>query len=145
MTLTATVPLPAGETTSISVDETAVRLVTATVPKLTAVTPPRFDPSMTTLVPPDDGPDMGERPVTIGGGDRTVVVVVTGCGAGVGVGAGAVVVVVVPVDVVTVTWGELDRLVKEPVEVDFAEVEKVSVPDEDGRWRPGRRLPWSRR
>ena len=67
VTVTSTVPVPGGE---VTVTELAVfAVIDAPVePKWTAVAEPRFEPEMTTLVPPDAGPEVGEMPVTAGAG-----------------------------------------------------------------------------
>ena len=56
----------AGETAVISVDETTVKLVAATVPKTTLVAPVKLVPVMVTVVPPAVGPEVGEMAVTVG-------------------------------------------------------------------------------
>jgi hypothetical protein len=56
----------AGEVAVIWVDATTVKLVAATVPKSTLVAPVNPVPVMVTLVPPDVGPEVGEREVTVG-------------------------------------------------------------------------------
>ena len=50
----------------ISVAETTVKLVAATVPKTTLVAPVKLVPVMVTVVPPAGGPEVGETAVTVG-------------------------------------------------------------------------------
>ena len=56
----------AGETAVISVAETTVKLVAATVPKSTLVAPVKPVPVMVTVVPPAVVPEVGEIEVTAG-------------------------------------------------------------------------------
>ena len=56
----------AGETALISVDETTVKLVAATVPKRTWVAPLNPVPVMVTVVPPVVGPTFGETATMVG-------------------------------------------------------------------------------
>ena len=65
VTVTSTVPLPAGEVAVIEVAESAV-IVAALDPKSTALAPPRLVPVMVTLVPPPVGPLVGLIEVTVG-------------------------------------------------------------------------------
>jgi hypothetical protein len=58
----------AGETAVISVSETKVKLVAATVPKLTLVAPVKPVPVTVTVVPPVVGPEVGEIEVMVGVG-----------------------------------------------------------------------------
>ena len=70
VTLTVTAPLPAAVTAVIWVAELTTKLAAAVPPKLTAVAPVKPVPVMTTLVPPEVGPDVGARPVTVGAGTK---------------------------------------------------------------------------
>ena len=65
MTVTSTVPVPAGE---VAVTEVAVLAVIApvVVPNVTAVADSRFVPVTTTLVPPAVGPLIGAMEATVG-------------------------------------------------------------------------------
>jgi hypothetical protein len=65
VTVTSTVPLPAGEVAEIEVAELTVKAA-GTVPKFTAVAPVKFVPVIVTLVPPAAGPLFGEIDVTVG-------------------------------------------------------------------------------
>ncbi len=67
VTVTSTVPVPAGE---VTVMEAAVSAVTApaVVPKSTAVAFARLVPVTVTLVPPPAGPEVGPTAVTVGAG-----------------------------------------------------------------------------
>ena len=65
VTVTSTVPVPAGEVAVIEVAESAV-IVAALDPKSTALAPPRLVPVMVTLVPPPVGPLVGLIEVTVG-------------------------------------------------------------------------------
>ena len=67
VTVTSTVPLPAGDVAVIDVAELTVKLVALTAPNFTAVAPVRVVPVMVTNVPPAVGPDVGETDVTVGG------------------------------------------------------------------------------
>jgi hypothetical protein len=66
VTVTSTIPVPAGEVAVICVDELTVKLVAAELPNWTAVAPLKPVPAMITLVPPAAGPRFGLRPVTAG-------------------------------------------------------------------------------
>src|SRR5450631_3817511 len=68
VTLTVTAPLPAAVTAVICVAELTTKLAAAVPPNCTAVAPVNPVPVMTTLVPPEAGPDVGARPVTVGAG-----------------------------------------------------------------------------
>ncbi len=61
VTVTWTVPLPAGESAVISVSETTFTLVAAFEPKSTAVAPVKPVPVMVTGVPPPGGPLSGDH------------------------------------------------------------------------------------
>ena len=66
VTVTSTVPVPAGDVAVIEVDETTVKAVAAVVPKFTAVAPVKPVPVMVTAVPPVAGPVAGLTDVTVG-------------------------------------------------------------------------------
>ena len=68
VTLTSTVPVPAGEVAVIEVAELTVKPVAAVAPKVTAVAPVKLVPVIVTVVPPAAGPDVGEIEVTVGAG-----------------------------------------------------------------------------
>ena len=65
VTVTSTVPVPAGEVTVMEVAVSAVT-VPAVVPNLTAVAFARLVPVTVTLVPPAPGPEVGLTAVTVG-------------------------------------------------------------------------------
>jgi hypothetical protein len=66
VTLTSTVPVPAGEVAVIDVPELTVKPVAAVAPKVTAVAPLKPVPDIVTVVPPVCGPAVGEIEVTAG-------------------------------------------------------------------------------
>ncbi len=66
VTLTSTVPVPAGEVAVICVALLTVNEPAALPPKLTALAPEKFVPVMVTPVPPAAGPVFGLTPVTVG-------------------------------------------------------------------------------
>ena len=66
VTVTSTVPVPAGEVILMEVPLLTVRLVPAVVPNLTPVAPLRLVPVMVTTVPPPAGPLLGLMPLTVG-------------------------------------------------------------------------------
>ena len=68
VTVTSTVPLPAGATAVIELSEFTARCGAAFAPKLTRVAPVKPLPAMLTVVPPASGPPAGEMPLTLGGG-----------------------------------------------------------------------------
>jgi hypothetical protein len=68
VTLTSTVPVPAGEVAVIEVAELTVKPVAGVAPNVTAVAPVKLVPVIVTEVPPVDGPDVGEIEVTVGAG-----------------------------------------------------------------------------
>jgi hypothetical protein len=70
VTLTVTAPVPAGDVAVIWVAELTVNVVALAAPNLTAVAPVKPVPVMTTLVPPNAGPKVGARPVTVGAGRK---------------------------------------------------------------------------
>jgi hypothetical protein len=67
VTVTSTVPLPAGLVAVICVAVLPVSAVAAAVPNLTAVAALKLVPVMTTDVPPAAGPPVGASMVTVGG------------------------------------------------------------------------------
>ena len=75
VTVTGTVPVPAGDAAVISVDETTCTFVAAVVPKSTDVAPEKLLPVMVTGVPPDVEPEEGEMEerVGTGGSERWVI------------------------------------------------------------------------
>ena len=66
VTVMSTVPVPAGDVAVIWVALLTVKPAAAVAPKVTAVAPLRLVPVMTTDVPPDVGPAVGETAVTVG-------------------------------------------------------------------------------
>ena len=66
ITVTSTVPVPAGLSAVIVVALTTVTPVAAVVPKSTAVAPVKPVPVIVTKVPPAAGPLVGLMPVTAG-------------------------------------------------------------------------------
>jgi hypothetical protein len=68
VTVTSTVPVPAGERAVIELGELTVKLAALVDPKLTAVAPVRLLPLTVTVVPPAAGPSLGATPVMLGGG-----------------------------------------------------------------------------
>ena len=66
VTVTLTVPLPAGEVALMEVAELTVKVEAGVLPNLTDVAPVRFVPVMVTAVPPAAGPELGEMPVIAG-------------------------------------------------------------------------------
>ena len=66
VTVTSTVPVPAGLVAVIALSVTTVKLVAAVVPKSTPVAPARLVPKIVTEVPPATVPLFGLRPVTVG-------------------------------------------------------------------------------
>ena len=66
VTVTSTVPLPAGLSAVIDVSLTTLRWVAAVVPKSTTVAPVKPVPEIVTGVPPASVPLVGFRPVTVG-------------------------------------------------------------------------------
>jgi hypothetical protein len=66
VTVTSTVPEPAGETATIDVALETTKLAAGVLPNATAVAPVRFAPLITTDVPPAVRPVAGLRPVTAG-------------------------------------------------------------------------------
>ena len=66
VTVTPTIPLPAGLSAVIVVSLTTVTFVAGVVPKSTAVAPVKPAPVIVTNVPPVVGPLVGLKPVTVG-------------------------------------------------------------------------------
>jgi hypothetical protein len=66
VTVTSTVPLPAGAVAVSEVEEFTVTLVAVFVPKSTVAPLAKLLPVIVTLVPPDAGPSLGLIPVTVG-------------------------------------------------------------------------------
>jgi len=66
VTVTSTVPVPAGEVAVIDVVLLTVNDVALVLPNLTAVAPVKLAPVIVTLVPPAAGPLLGEIEVTAG-------------------------------------------------------------------------------
>ena len=66
MTVTSTVPVPAGEVAVIEVAELTVKAVAFVAPNFTAVAPVKLVPMTVTDVPPASGPPVGEIDVTVG-------------------------------------------------------------------------------
>ncbi len=67
ITVTSTVPVPAGLVATICVAVSLV-IVAVALPNFTAVAPDRFVPAIVTDVPPAAGPELGLIPVTAGAG-----------------------------------------------------------------------------
>jgi hypothetical protein len=68
VTVTSTVPLPAGDTAVICESLLTVKLAAGVPPKLTVVASVNPDPLMVTVVPPAGGPDDGLTALTVGSG-----------------------------------------------------------------------------
>ena len=68
VTVTSTVPDPAGEAAVIDVAELTVTPVAAAPPKETVSPAAKFVPVTVTAVPPDADPEAGETALTVGGG-----------------------------------------------------------------------------
>jgi len=66
VTVTSTVPIPAGEVAVIWVALLTAKEAAALLPNLTAVAPEKLVPVMVTLVPPGVGPVFGLTLVTVG-------------------------------------------------------------------------------
>ncbi len=66
ITVTSTVPVPAGLTAVIELSLLNVKLVAGVVPKSTAVASVKLVPVIVTNVPPAPGPNAGLTPVTAG-------------------------------------------------------------------------------
>ena len=79
VTVTSTVPDPAGEVAVIDVAELTVTPVAALPPKETVSPAAKFVPVTVTVVPPDAGPLAGETALTVGtGGGVPLHVTITG-------------------------------------------------------------------
>ena len=79
VTVTSTVPDPAGEVAVIDVAEFTVTPDAAAPPNATVSPAANPDPVIVTAVPPDAGPDPGETPLTAGtGGGDPLQVTITG-------------------------------------------------------------------
>ncbi len=72
VTVTSTVPVPAGDVAVIWVAELTVNPAAGVAPKFTALAPVKLVPVIVTDVPPPVGPDVGESEVTVGGAGVTV-------------------------------------------------------------------------
>jgi hypothetical protein len=68
VTVTSTVPVPAGEIAVILVAESTVKLEALLIPNITVVAPVNPVPVTVTVVPPAAGPAIGEMLVTAGTG-----------------------------------------------------------------------------
>ena len=67
VTVTSTVPLPAGETAAIEVSEITSKLVAGVEPNEDRARVLRFVPVIVTVVPPPSGPSDGLTLATVGG------------------------------------------------------------------------------
>ena len=72
VTVTSTVPVPAGAVAVIWVAELTVKPVALVAPNFTAVAASKLVPVIVTVVPPAVGPDVGEIDVTAGAAGVTV-------------------------------------------------------------------------
>ena len=68
LTVTCTVPEPAGEVAVTLVADSALTPVALVEPNLTSLAPVRFVPVIVTVVPPAAGPLVGSNFVTVGAG-----------------------------------------------------------------------------
>ena len=68
LTVTSTVPEPAGEVAVTCVADSALSALAFAEPNLTSLAPVRFVPVIVTVVPPAAGPLVGETFVTVGAG-----------------------------------------------------------------------------
>ena len=66
VTCTSATPPPAGETAVTVVGDSTVKLAAFVPPNVTAVASLRFEPVIVTVVPPVEGPVVGEMLVTVG-------------------------------------------------------------------------------
>jgi hypothetical protein len=66
VTVTSTVPLPAGEVAEMLLELLTVKVVAAVPPNFTAVAPVKFVPVTVTEVPLPAGPEDGLTDVTVG-------------------------------------------------------------------------------
>jgi hypothetical protein len=79
LTVTSTVPDPAGDVTVIDVAETTLTPVPALPPNDTVSPDAKFVPVIVTAVPPAAAPDAGETPLTAGAaGGEPLHVTITG-------------------------------------------------------------------
>jgi hypothetical protein len=76
VTLTSTVPVPAGATAMIWPGVSEVIEVAGVAPNCTAVAPPRLDPVIVTEFVPPVGPAEGDTAVTVGGPPTTLIRVI---------------------------------------------------------------------
>lgn len=65
VTVTSTVPVPAGAVAVSEVSELTVNVFAAVVPNMTDVAPVKPLPRRLTTVPPESGPELGEIPETV--------------------------------------------------------------------------------
>jgi hypothetical protein len=70
VTVTSTVPVPAGDVAVIELALLTVNEAASVAPNFTAATLVKFVPLMVTEVPPDDVPIAGDTAFTVGGGGR---------------------------------------------------------------------------
>ena len=91
VTVTSTVPVPAGAVAVTEVAVLAVIAEAALAPKLTPVAPARFDPVTVTKVPPAGGPALGliVRVTGVGSAAKITPMAVHGFGGGVSAQSGA--------------------------------------------------------
>ena len=68
VTVTSTVPEPAGEVAVTCVADSALSAVALAAPNLTSLAPVRFVPVIVTVLPPAAGPLVGSTFVTVGAG-----------------------------------------------------------------------------
>ena len=68
VTVTSTVPDPAGEVAVTCVGDSALSAVAFAEPNLTSLAPVRFVPVIFTELPPPAGPLVGSTSVTVGAG-----------------------------------------------------------------------------
>ena len=68
LTVTCTVPEPAGEVAVTLVADSALTPLALVEPNLTSLAPVRFVPVIVTVVPPAAGPLVGSTFVTVGAG-----------------------------------------------------------------------------
>ena len=68
LTVTSTVPEPAGEVAVTCVGDSALSELALVEPNLTSLAPVRFVPVIVTVVPPAAGPLVGSTLLTVGAG-----------------------------------------------------------------------------
>ena len=73
VTVTSTVPLPAGSTAVICVPETTAKLLAAVEPNFTPLAAVKLVPVIVTVVPPAVGPEVGLIDVTVGAAGLTTI------------------------------------------------------------------------